>query len=344
MRLNTMRIAAVLATLGTAACSGGHDASREVVVYASVDRAIAEPILKRFELHSSIKVRAVYDTEANKTTGLVNRLITEAPRPQADVFWSGEIGQTVLLGRAGALAAYDTMERRSRSDRFNSTGNLWHAFAARARVLLVNSKLVPDTESPPFVESLAQPQWKGRIAIADPHFGTTGSHLAALLIMWGDERFGRWLRGLRANGVRILPGNAQVRDAVANGIVDAGLTDSDDAVDAVQRGAPVRISLLRQSEDFGIVMIPNTVAIVHAAPHPDAGKLLVDYLLSKDAESQLVLSDSVFYPTRSDTGTGATRALMEASAPKDYETLAEAHLRMLKMVEAEWFQQGARPP
>lgn len=200
--LNAMSVAVVIAVLGNAACSRGHDASSHVVVYASIDRAIAEPVLKRFEQQTSIEVRAVYDTEANKTTGLVNRLIAESARPQADVFWNGEIGQTVLLSRAGALAAYVAPESMSRIDRFNASDNIWHAFATRARVLLVNSKLVPDTAAPLSVEALAQPQWKGRIAIADPHFGTTGSHLAALLVMWGEERFGRWLVGLRENGVR----------------------------------------------------------------------------------------------------------------------------------------------
>jgi iron(III) transport system substrate-binding protein len=342
--LNTMSVAAVIVVLGNAACSRGNDVSSHVVVYASIDRAIAEPILKRFEQQTSIEVRAVYDTEANKTTGLVNRLIAESARPQADVFWSGEIGQTVLLSRAGALAAYVAPESMSRIDRFNSSDNIWHAFAARARVLLVNSKLVPDTAAPVSVEALAQPEWKGRIAIADPNFGTTGSHLAALLVMWGEERFGHWLVGLRENGVRIMPGNAQVRDAVASGVVAAGLTDSDDAVDAVKRGAPVWISLLRQSEEFGVVMIPNTVALVHGAPNPDAGKRLVDHLLSKDVESKLVMLDSVFYPTRGDTGTDATRKLMEESVPANYEPLADARLRMLNMVEAEWFRQGSRLP
>src|SRR5258708_1227216 len=113
-RLNSMIIAALIAVLGMAACSGGHDGSDQVVLSASVDGAIPEPILKRFERQTSIKVRAVYDTEANKTTGLVNRLIAEAARPQADVFWSGEIGQTVQLSRAGALDAYEPVERQSR--------------------------------------------------------------------------------------------------------------------------------------------------------------------------------------------------------------------------------------
>jgi hypothetical protein len=58
----------------------------------------------------------------------------------------------------------------------------------------------------------------------------------------------------------------------------------------------------------------------------------------------LVSADSVFYPTRSDTGTSATRQLVRDSSPESYEPLAAAHLRMLKIVEAAWFQQRSGSP
>ena len=65
--------------------------AREVVVYTSVDQVFSEPLFKEFERQSGITVRAVFDTEETKSTGVLNRLIAEAPHPQADVFW--EIGR-----------------------------------------------------------------------------------------------------------------------------------------------------------------------------------------------------------------------------------------------------------
>src|SRR4030042_940438 len=58
---------------------------RKVVVYVSHDQDYSEPILKDFEQATGIKVEALYDTEATKTVGLVNRLIAEKNNPQADV-------------------------------------------------------------------------------------------------------------------------------------------------------------------------------------------------------------------------------------------------------------------
>lgn len=60
---------------------------QEVVVYTSLDKVFSQPILEAFEKQTGIKVLAVYDSEATKTTGLVNRLIAEKDNARADVFW-----------------------------------------------------------------------------------------------------------------------------------------------------------------------------------------------------------------------------------------------------------------
>jgi len=78
----------------------------QVVVYTSLDQIFSEPVLRDFERLTGIKVRAVYDVEAAKTTGLVNRLIAEKKRPKCDVFWNSEIGRTIVLKRKGVLTPY----------------------------------------------------------------------------------------------------------------------------------------------------------------------------------------------------------------------------------------------
>lgn len=70
---------------------------RSVTVYVSHDRNLSEPVLQAFEQKTGIRVDAVYDTEANKTTGLVNRLLAEQAQPQADLFWNNEVGRTLQL-------------------------------------------------------------------------------------------------------------------------------------------------------------------------------------------------------------------------------------------------------
>src|SRR5262245_29447437 len=79
-----------------------------VVVYTAVDEDFSRPIVERFEKEMGIKVRFVTDTEETKSTGLVNKLIAEKDRPQADVFWSGDPVRAALLKKRGVAAAYQS--------------------------------------------------------------------------------------------------------------------------------------------------------------------------------------------------------------------------------------------
>jgi iron(III) transport system substrate-binding protein len=82
---------APLAAMGLWGCNSCRSSSaQEVVVYTSVDQVFSEPVFRAFEAESGLRVRAVYDTEETKSTGVLNRLIAEAQNPQADVFWSGD--------------------------------------------------------------------------------------------------------------------------------------------------------------------------------------------------------------------------------------------------------------
>src|SRR5262245_54071325 len=89
------------AVLATTACRP--QAAEEVVVYTALDREFSEPIFDDFTRESGIVVRAKYDTEANKTVGLVNLILNERDRPRCDLFWNNEPINTLRLERAGVL-------------------------------------------------------------------------------------------------------------------------------------------------------------------------------------------------------------------------------------------------
>src|SRR5918993_5541393 len=95
----------LLAMLGLVIAGCG-DKQPEVVVYTSVDQVFADPVLRQFEATSGLKVRAVFDTEETKSTGVLNRLIAEGNRPQADVFWSGDPMRPFALIKRGLVEPY----------------------------------------------------------------------------------------------------------------------------------------------------------------------------------------------------------------------------------------------
>ena len=264
------------------------DVARQVVVYTSVDQTHAEPVLKEFERSSGLRVLPVYDVEATKTAGLAHRLRAERERPQADVFWSGEFTYTLELAQQGLLAPYSSPAAADLPEQYRDPGGLWTGMPGRARVLLVNTNLVRPAELPRSLQDLTSERWPGdQVGIAQPLFGTTLTHAAALYAAWGPQRARSYFVALRERGVRVVDGNSVVRDLVAAGQLAVGLTDTDDAAGAVSRGAPVR-AVAPDQEGEGTLVIPGTVALVAGGPHPTEGRALVDYLVGPQVEQALL--------------------------------------------------------
>jgi len=279
-----MMIAAALMLACLAGCGG--EEKPVVVVYTALDEMFSRPILARFEEQTGIEVQPVYDTEASKTTGLVMRIINEAGRPRADVFWNNEIAQTIVLKQKELLEPYASPAAEAIPGPYKDPEHYWTGFAARGRVIIYNTDLVD--EPPASILDYLDPKWKGRAAIAKPLFGTTATHAAALFALWGEDKAQTFFRDLLANDVAVLAGNATVRDMVASGAYAWGLTDTDDANGAVEDGLPARWQFPDQEQDgLGTLVIPNTVAVVKNAPHPEAARKLVDYLLEPDVERAL---------------------------------------------------------
>lgn len=259
-----------------------------VVIYAAQDQVYAEPILRKFEKQTGIRVRAVYDSEAVKTVGLANRLLAERAHPQCDVFWGNEELRT------RQLAAQNV---------FRETHG-WAAFGWRSRRIVINTNFLTldggaptgpgaqtSTEGKP--AKIAPPQslleltnalWRGKVALAFPQFGTTATHFHALRQHWGEAAWLAWCRALAANQPFVVDGNSVVVKFVGRGEAWIGLTDSDDIAAGQRNGLSVAALPLNAES----LLIPNTVAVIRNAPHPDAAQKLFDYLQRREVAEALV--------------------------------------------------------
>ena len=285
-----------LAGLGLAALAVGcQRSSPEVVVYTSEDQVFSEPILKDFEKISGIKVRAVYDTEETKSTGVALRIVAERDHPQADVFWANEPLRPVMLQQQGLLEAYRSPSADDIPGRYRDPDGHWTGFAARARVILYNTNEVKAGEAPSSVRDLVDPRWKGRTGLANPLFGTTTTQVAALVALWGEPATKKFLDGIKANGVKFVTSNGEAKDLVASGELAWAFTDTDDASEAVEQHKPVAVVYPDQT-GIGTLVMPNAVALVKGAPHSDPAKKLIDYLLSRQVEEKLAKSTAAQMP------------------------------------------------
>lgn len=287
----------VILLLGCAKREGSDE--NEVVVYTSLDMVFSQPILESFEAETGIKVQAVYDSEATKTTGLVNRLIAEKNNPRADVFWNSETGRTILLKQKDVLAPYNSPSAADIPETFKNREGYWTGFGARCRILIYNKNLVKTEDIPKSIFDLIEPKWRNKVSLAYPLFGTTATHAAALFASLGEDNAKQYFIALKENGVMIVDGNASSRDRVVDGTVAIGFTDTDDAFVALAKGSPVDI-VWPDKEGIGTLLIPNTVALIKGGPSPDAAKKFIDYLLSRKTEEMLAFSEAGQIPLRSD--------------------------------------------
>ena len=239
-----------------------------LTIYTSQDQIYAEPILREFENQSGIRIRAVYDSEAVKTVGLVNRLIVEKDNPQCDLFWNNEELRTRQLAAKGILDKGIGIE----------------VFGARTRQWVWNTNQLSLTSIPKNLTTLTNVQWRGKVAIALPLFGSTSTHFQILRQQWGKERWHKWCRALVANDVMTVDGNSVVVQLVGRGEVALGLTDSDD----VRAGLKNQLPIAGKSIVEGGFVIRNSVGYIAGSEFPDLAQRLAKFLQSDSVKVALI--------------------------------------------------------
>jgi iron(III) transport system substrate-binding protein len=268
------------------------------VVYTALDQEFSQPVFSAFTESTDIVVNPKYDTESTKTVGLTNVIMAEAERPRCDLFWNNEILNTLRLERQGLLRPYQSPAAGEYPANMRSPAGLWYGFAARARVIVVNTNRLAPERYPKSIRDLTDPQWYEECGIAKPLFGTTATHAACLFAAWGEEEAKAYFLGVKRNA-RIMSGNKQVAQAVASNALAFGLTDTDDALVEIERGMPIAIVYPDQGEgQAGTLFIPNTLALIKDSPHPEAAETLLDFLLSSDVERRLADGPSGQIPLR----------------------------------------------
>jgi iron(III) transport system substrate-binding protein len=284
-------------------CFGCSRSPDRVVLYCAQDREYAEEILNEFRDARNASLATKFDTEATKSVSLYEEIVREANRPRCSLFWNNEPLNTIRLQRRGLL------------------DGTWQPFAARARVLIVNTNLVAEADRPKGLMDLVDPRWKGKLVMAKPQFGTTATQAACLFDVLGPDAAKTFYRGLHANGIAIAAGNKPVARAVSRGEYAVGLTDSDDAIGEIDTGHPVALILpdrdgLPGYPTFGTLLIPNTLAAIKNGPKPAKARELMEYLRSPEIEARLAAGGGFQIPLLPETRATLHPALAEVHSAK----------------------------
>jgi iron(III) transport system substrate-binding protein len=301
-----------------------------VVLYCAQDEEFAQDVLGVFSERTGLNVAPKFDTEHDKSVSLYTELVHERARPRCDVFWNNEILNTILLQQKGMLEPYDSPTAEPYPESAKAKDHTWHAFATRARILIVNTDRVKEeADWPKSLLDLTAERWKGKVVMAKPQFGTSATQAACLFQVLGTDEAKRFYHGLKTNNLAIAPGNKQVAEWVSQGDYAVGITDTDDAMEEVRKGKHVAIIYpdrdRAKGERMGTLFIPNTLAIIKGCPNPAGARKLVDYLLGAEVEKKLAQSDAVQVPLNPN---------VKATLPKQIRTPREVKVMDVDFVKA----------
>ncbi|WP_145295445.1 type 2 periplasmic-binding domain-containing protein [Planctopirus ephydatiae] len=314
-------------------------APTSLVVFCAHDAVYAEPILRQFTEKTGIPVVVRYDTEATKSLGLVDQLISEGATTECDLFWNNELLGMVALAEKDRLIAHQGPGWKARSPGDRDARGRWTGFAARARVWIATDEFVSQLkkEQPDrapaelFAEYFEKQGDLSRVAIARPLYGTTLTQVSLMIQKVGLETIQKSLReAVSQRHLRVVAGNGAVKNLVAQNAAALGWTDTDDAFSAIDEGAAVSMFPLLYGNRP--ILIPNTVALIahrrlkENQLRPEAIQL-IEYLLSPEIELALAQSGARQIPL----GTVAEEQLPEEVKP--WMTLRRQAWPLATMVE-----------
>jgi iron(III) transport system substrate-binding protein len=189
--------------------------SESLILYSGRNEALIAPLLELFTEETGIEVSVRYGESAE----MAATIIEEGANVAADAFLSQDAGALGALSAAGSVKKLPADLLDSVPSEYRAGDGSWIGVSGRARVLNYNPDLV--TTLPASVFDLADPGWKGRIAIA-PTNASFQSFVTGMRVTAGDEATLAFLSALKENAV-IYEKNGQILDAVESGEVAAGL-------------------------------------------------------------------------------------------------------------------------
>jgi iron(III) transport system substrate-binding protein len=253
----------------------------QLVFYSGIPIPDAQAILSALERKYPFIKTTFY-----RSTGpaLVSRIQTEqrAGSHIWDVMNSTGFEPYVLLEQ-GYFAKYDSPERRVFPEGHKDNEGYWATMYTSPMIVSYNTRLVSSADLPRDYVDLLQPKWKGRLGLDSSDF----EWYANLRKIWGAEKAQKFLEGLKRQEVRLVQGRALLTELVTGGEIAILVNNFlQNAIEAKRKGSPVEMLALDP-----VVSAAGLVGINKLAPHANAAKLFVDFVLSKEGQELIVKTD-----------------------------------------------------
>jgi iron(III) transport system substrate-binding protein len=285
--------AAVLVALTVAAC-GGSD-PRSLVLYNGQHPQLSDALVSAFEKQTGIDV----NVRTNDGIVLADQLLQEGNASPADVYLTENSPELVTLDQHGLLARLDSSTLDQTPARFRTPTGDWIGMALRVSGLAYNPARISASELPASVLDLAQPQWKGKIAIA-PTDSDFPPVVGAVIARYGTTAAADWLAGLKRNA-QLYESDEAVVAAVNRGDVATGVINHYYWYRLrLEIGAKAIRSAVYYFPDHNVGSIENVAgaAVLRSSSHKAEAQEFVRFLVSRDGQEILARGDDFEYPAR----------------------------------------------
>jgi iron(III) transport system substrate-binding protein len=260
----------------------------EVVLYSSLNNEQIVTLVDAFKKrYPSIKPSFYRGTSER----VLQRASTEAKagRFAVDVITSAGF-QVQLLKDAGLTQRFVPPEAAAYDEGFKDPDGHWVNVHSLLNSMAYNTQHVRPNEAPKKYEDLLAPRWKGRLGVnlLDPEW------YVSLQRRWGKDKARNFLKALAAQQPAVRDGHNITAQLLAAGEFHVVSNTYAHIVARIKgQGGPVQYVF-----DEPVITYVHPIALAKSAPHPNAGKLLISFVLS--AEGQRMLREQGRIPSHRD--------------------------------------------
>ncbi len=313
-----------LSTPSLAADEGLIERARQegkVVFYTSKATANAEGVAKGFTDKYGIPVQLF----RAGGTQIAQKLALElrSGKLEADVAETSDPTMLTVLYRQGAMEPFAPENGKSLPAEFKHPKDGWTGSSIALMHLIVNANEVSPEEEPKSWADLADPKWKGKLVWGSPNYGSSQyAALKGLLELHGWDL----IEAMKKNETMIIRGWPEAENAVASGERLVGGDASSRSFRAMSGGLPLR----NVYPEEGSIVSLSAIGVMKGAPHPNAAKLLIEYVLSE--EGQQIYAENFAYPVRQDVPVGdSMKPLTEIKMhTPDSEEAVDQHAQIVR--------------
>ena len=273
-------------------------ATTTLTLYSAQHQQAVDMIINAFTKATGIKVRSHH----GEAPEIAAQIIREGAHSPADIYFTENSPELVLLAEKGLLSKVDANTLAQVPAKYSAPNGEWVGVLARENVLAFNPKMIQDADLPASLLDLAQPAWKGKIAIA-PSDADFLPLVKAVAELKGRPAALAWLKGLKANAQSFDDDEGVVaaveRGAIATGVINNYYW----ARLRTEQGGDKTVSQIHHfgNGDVGALINVCGAAVLKSSPHQAEAQRFVAFLVSKPTQEMLADSDIDFeYPLARD--------------------------------------------